>query len=249
MLKIDKINVSVGDKKIISDFSLEIGKGEIHAIMGPNGTGKSTLSKVIFGNKNYKLDSGKILFDNQDITKLTTDERARLGMFLSMQNPISIEGVQNSEFIKTAINSRKETPVGLYEFIKKMSEKSKELDISDEMIHRSLNVGASGGERKKNEVLQMCLLEPKLIILDELDSGLDIDSLKICTKAINKYLNEHKDASILIITHYPRILEYIRPNYVHMMVNGTIAKTGDYTLALDIEKNGYEKVLNENHNE
>ncbi len=249
MLKIDKINVSVGDKKIINDFSLDIGSGEIHAIMGPNGTGKSTLSKVLFGNKNYKLDSGTILFEDQDITMLKTDERARLGMFLSMQNPISIEGVQNSEFIKTAINARKDTPIGLYEFVKKMSEQSKELDISDEMVHRSLNVGASGGERKKNEVLQMCLLEPKLIILDELDSGLDIDSLKICTSAINKYLSEHKDASILIITHYPRILEYIKPKYVHMMVNGTIAKTGDYTLALDIEKNGYEKVLNENNNE
>ena len=249
MLSIDKINVSVGDKEIIKDFSIDIKPGEVHAIMGPNGTGKSTLSKVIFGNKNYKLDSGKIVFEGQDITNLTVDERARLGMFLSMQNPISIDGVQNSEFIKTAINSKKETPIGLYEFIKNMEEKTKELGISDEMIHRSLNVGASGGERKKNEVLQMCMLEPKFIILDELDSGLDIDSLKLCTKAINKYLKEHKEASVLMITHYPRILEYIHPDYVHMMVNGTIVKTGDYNLALEIEKNGYEKVLDENNNE
>jgi Fe-S cluster assembly ATP-binding protein len=249
MLSIDKINVSVGDKEIIKDFSLEIKKGEVHAIMGPNGTGKSTLSKVLFGNKNYKLDSGKILFEGQDITKLTVDERARLGMFLSMQNPISIDGVQNSEFIKTAVNSKRETPIGLYEFIKNMEDKTKELGITDEMIHRSLNVGASGGERKKNEVLQMCMLEPKFIILDELDSGLDIDSLKSCTKAINKYLEEHKDAAVLMITHYPRILEYIKPDYVHMMVNGTIVKTGDYNLALEIEKNGYEKVLDENNNE
>lgn len=249
MLTIDKINVSVGDKKIIKDFSIDIKPGEVHAIMGPNGTGKSTLSKIIFGNKNYKLDSGKILFEGKDITKLSVDERARLGMFLSMQNPISIDGVQNSEFIKTAINSKRETPIGLYEFIKNVEEKTKELGINDEMIHRSLNVGASGGERKKNEVLQMCMLEPKFIILDELDSGLDIDSLKLCTAAINKYLEEHKEASVLMITHYPRILEYIKPDYVHMMVNGTIVKTGDYNLALEIEKNGYEKVLDENNNE
>ena len=216
--------------------------------MGPNGTGKSTLSKVILGNKNYGLESGKIIFEDKDISNLSTDERARLGIFLSMQNPISIEGVHNSEFIKTAINSRRETPVGLYEFIKEINAKAKELNIDDEMIHRNVNVGASGGERKKNEVLQMTLLEPKFIILDELDSGLDIDSLKLCTSTINKYLKEHKDASVLIITHYPRILEFIKPDYVHMMVNGTIVKTGDYNLALEIEKNGYE-ILDENDNE
>ena len=249
MLKLDKINVSVGDKKIINNLSLDIKAGEIHAIMGPNGTGKSTLSKVILGNKNYGLDSGKILFEDKDISKLTTDERARLGIFLSMQNPISIEGVHNSEFIKTAINSNRENPIGLYEFIKDINAKAKELNINDEMIHRSVNVGASGGERKKNEVLQMTLLEPKFIILDELDSGLDIDSLKICTSTINKYLKEHKEASVLIITHYPRILEFIKPDYVHMMVGGSIVKTGDYNLALEIEKNGYEKVLDENDNE
>ena len=250
MLKINKLNVVVGDKKILNDFSLDIKPGEIHAIMGPNGTGKSTLSKVIMGSKNYTIDSGTIKFNNKDITKMTTDERAREGIFLSMQNPISIDGVQNSEFIKTALNSNRETPIGLYEFIKNVTEKTKELEIPDEMIHRSLNVGASGGERKKNEVLQMCMLEPKLVILDELDSGLDIDSLKICTKEINKYLEEHKDTGVLIITHYPRILEYIKPDYVHMMVNGTIVKTGDYNLAFEIEKNGYEKVVvDENNNE
>ena len=249
MLKIDKLNVVVEDKKILNDFSLDIKPGEIHAIMGPNGTGKSTLSKVIMGNKHYTVDSGSITFEGKDISGMTTDERARLGIFLSMQNPISIDGVQNTEFIKTAINARRENPVGLYEFIKGISSKAKELEISDEMLHRNLNVGASGGERKKNEILQMCMLEPKFIILDELDSGLDIDSLKICTKAINDYLNEHKDTSVLIITHYPRILEYIRPDYVHMMVNGTIVKTGDYNLAFEIEKSGYEKALNENNNE
>lgn len=249
MLKIDKLNVVVEDKKILNDFSLDIKPGEIHAIMGPNGTGKSTLSKVIMGNKHYTIDSGSIKFEGKDISTMTTDERARLGIFLSMQNPISIDGVQNTEFIKTAVNARRENPIGLYEFIKSITGKAKDLEISDEMLHRNLNVGASGGERKKNEILQMCMLEPKLIILDELDSGLDIDSLKICTKAINDYLAEHKDTGVLIITHYPRILEYIKPDYVHMMVNGTIIKTGDYNLAFEIEKNGYEKALNENNNE
>ena len=249
MLTIDKLNVVVNDKQILKDFSIDIKPGEIHAIMGPNGTGKSTLSKVIMGNKNYSIESGSITFDGKDISKLTTDERARLGIFLSIQNPISIDGVQNSEFIKTALNSNRENPIGLYDFIKVITNKAKELEIKDEMIHRSLNVGASGGERKKNEVLQMCILEPKFIILDELDSGLDIDSLKICTENINKYLEEHKDTGVLIITHYPRILEYIKPDYVHMMVGGTIVKTGDYNLAFEIEKTGYEKVIDENDNE
>ena len=148
MLKLDNINVSVGDKKIINDLSLDINSGEIHAIMGPNGTGKSTLSKVIMGNKHYTVDSGSITFEGKDISGMTTDERARLGIFLSMQNPISIDGVQNTEFIKTAINARRENPVGLYEFIKSITGKAKELEISDEMLHRNLNVGASGGERK-----------------------------------------------------------------------------------------------------
>ena len=249
MLEIKKLNAVVGEKKIIEDFDLTIKDGEIHAIMGPNGTGKSTLSRVIMGNKNYEIESGKIVFDGKTINDLPVDERARMGIFLSMQNPISIEGVQDSEFIKTAMNANRETPISLYEFIKKITTEAKNLDIKDEMIHRSLNVGASGGERKKNEVLQMKMLEPKFIILDELDSGLDVDSLKICCKNINEYLESHKDTSVLIITHYPRILEYLKPKYVHMMVDGKIVKTGDMSLALDIERNGYDKELNENSNE
>lgn len=239
MLKINKLYVEVDDKKILNDFSLNIKDGEIHAIMGPNGTGKSTLSKVILGNKNYSIKSGDILFDGKSIVGLTTDEIARLGIFVSFQSPISIEGVQNSEFIKTAINARRENAIGLFEFIKDIREKANELDYPEEMIHRSVNVGASGGERKKNEVLQMELLEPKLIILDELDSGLDVDSLRKVCDAINKYIKEHPKTSVLIITHYPRILEYIKPEFVHMMVCGKIVKTGSYDLAFDIEKKGY----------
>lgn len=239
MLEIKDLTVSVEDKKILDNFSINIGKGEVHAIMGPNGTGKSTLSKVILGSDEYKVLYGDILFEGKSIKSLETDERAKLGIFLSMQNPISIDGISNSEFIKTALNERRDTPIGLYEFIKKVEDISSSLSISKENIHRNVNVGASGGERKKNEIFQMRMLEPKFIILDELDSGLDIDSLKIVCKNINKYLNDFPDTSILIITHYPRILEYIKPEYVHIMMNGRIVKTGDYNLALDIEKNGY----------
>ncbi len=239
MLNIKKLNVVVGDKKILNDFNLEINDGEIHAIMGPNGTGKSTLSKVILGNKDYEVKSGTIKLNGKSLIGLTTDEIARLGVFVSFQNPVSIEGVQNSEFLKTAINARRENAIGLFEFVKIIKEKAKKLDIPEELIHRSINVGASGGERKKNEVLQLELLEPSFIILDELDSGLDIDSLRKVCEGINNYLKEHPKTSVLIITHYPRILEYIKPQFVHMMVCGKIVKTGNYDLAFEIEKNGY----------
>ena len=239
MLKINKLNVEVGEKKILNDFSIDIKDGEIHAIMGPNGTGKSTLSKVILGNKNYVVKSGDIKLDGESIIGLPTDEIARRGVFVSFQSPISIEGVQNSEFIKTAINARRENAIGLFEFIKNIKAKASELDFPEEMIHRSINVGASGGERKKNEVLQLEMLEPKFIILDELDSGLDVDSLRKVSDGINKYLKEHPKTSVLIITHYPRMLEYIKPQFVHMMVCGKIVKTGGYDLAFEIEKKGY----------
>lgn len=239
MLKINKLNVEVGEKKILNDFSIDIKDGEIHAIMGPNGTGKSTLSKVILGNKNYTVKSGDIKLDGESILGLPTDEIARRGIFVSFQSPISIEGVQNSEFIKTAINARRENAIGLFEFIKDIKAKASELDFPEEMIHRSINVGASGGERKKNEVLQLEMLEPKFIILDELDSGLDVDSLRKVSDGINKYLKEHPKTSVLIITHYPRMLEYIKPQFVHMMVCGKIVKTGGYDLAFEIEKKGY----------
>ena len=239
MLSIKKLNVVIGDRKILNDFNIDIKEGEIHAIMGPNGTGKSTLSKVILGNKNYEVVSGDIKFGNKSLLGLTTDEIARLGIFVSFQNPISIEGVVNSEFLKTAINTRRENAIGLFEFVKDIQAKAKELDYPEELIHRGVNVGASGGERKKNEVLQMELLEPKFIILDELDSGLDIDSLKKVCEGINNYISKHPKTSVLIITHYPRILEYIKPQFVHMMVCGKIVKTGGYDLAFEIEKKGY----------
>lgn len=239
LLKINDLTVKVGNKTILKDFNLEIESGKVHAIMGPNGTGKSTLSKVILGHPDYMVTKGDILFNDESILNLSTDKRASLGIFLCMQSPISIEGVKNSEFLKTALSSKTKENIRIYDFIKKLDKNREELDMPEEMIHRSLNKGASGGERKKNEILQMKLLEPKLIILDELDSGLDIDSLKIVSKNINNYLKEHEDTSVILITHYPRILEYIHPDYVHVMKDGKIQVTRDLDFAFEIEKNGY----------
>ena len=249
-IEIKNLNVSVNDKNIIDDYNLLINEGEIHAIMGPNGTGKSTLSKVILGDSNYTINSGDILVDGKSILNLETYERARLGIFLCYQNPISIDGITNSEFIRTAINERRDKPIGLYEFIKEMEKNIDSLSMKKDMMHRSINQGFSGGERKKNEVLQIKMLKPKFIIFDELDSGLDVDSLKIVCDNINDYLRENPTTSVLLITHYTRILNYIKPQFVHMMKNGKITLSGDYKLAEKIEKYGYDKtyLLGENEN-
>lgn len=238
-LEIKNLNVKANDKKILNDFNLMINTGEIHAIMGPNGTGKSTLSNVIMGDERYIVSTGDILVDDKSILSLATDERAKLGIFLCFQHPIGIEGVSNSEFIRTAINSRNEKPVGLYEFIKSIEKNMDDLKMDKAMMHRSLNYSFSGGESKKNEILQMKMLKPKFIIFDELDSGLDVDSLKIVCDNINEYLKENPETSVLLITHYTRILDYIKPGFVHMMKDGTITISGDYNLAKKIEKNGY----------
>ncbi|MBQ6539171.1 MAG: Fe-S cluster assembly ATPase SufC [Bacilli bacterium] len=244
MLKITNLSTRVVDSdiNILDKFNLEIGDGEIHAIMGPNGTGKSTLAKTIMGNYQYEVVKGKINFDNNDLLKLSVDERAKLGIFLSMQDPTVIDGVSNSEFIRTAINSINGEKTNLYQFIKDMESNMKDLKLDSKMTHRSLNKDFSGGEKKKNEILQLKMIKPKFIILDELDSGLDVDSLKIVSKNINNYLKDNPKTSVLIITHYPRILEYIKPDFVHVLVDGNIKKTGDIKLAHDIEKNGYEIV-------
>ncbi|MBQ1551849.1 MAG: Fe-S cluster assembly ATPase SufC [Bacilli bacterium] len=248
MLNIKNLSVKVidSDINILNKLNLEIGNGEVHAIMGPNGTGKSTLAKIIMGHYQYEVTNGSIKFNNKDITKLSVDERAKLGIFLSMQDPTVIDGVSNSEFIRTAQNEINGSKTNLYEFIKSMESSLDDLKLDSNMIHRSINKDFSGGEKKKNEILQLKLLKPKFIILDELDSGLDVDSLKIVSKNINNYLKENKDCSILIITHYPRILEYIKPDYVHILKDGNIKKTGDMKLALEIEKNGYQIIGEEN---
>jgi len=242
-LEIKDLNVKVAEKEILNKFSLTINPSEIHAIMGPNGTGKSTLSRVIMGDENYTVTSGDILVDGKSILSLATDERAKLGIFLCYQSPVSIEGISNSEFIRTAINSNNDKPVGLYEFIKNIEANINDLHMDQSMIHRSLNSGFSGGERKKNEILQMKMLKPKFIIFDELDSGLDVDSLKIVCENINDYLKEYPDTSVLLITHYTRILEFIKPGFVHMMKDGMIIQSGDYSLAKKIEKYGYNETF------
>lgn len=227
------------DKEILKGVSLNIKPGEVHAIMGPNGTGKSTLSKVILGNYMYEVTDGDILFSGESIIKLPVYERARKGIFLCMQDPTVIDGVSNSEFLRTALGEVNGEKVNLYTFIKSMEDTMKKVELDSSMLHRSLNKGFSGGEKKKNEILQMILLKPKFIILDELDSGLDVDSLRIVCENINNYLKENPDVSVLIITHYTRVLKYIKPSYVHVMRDGKIVKTGTMDLAYDIEKNGY----------
>lgn len=242
MLKIENLSTSIDGKDILKNFYLNINDGEVHALMGPNGTGKSTLSKVILNNKKYQKLSGKIIFDDVDITNMSTDEIARKGIFLCNQLPCEIDGVTTADFLRTALNEKEE--VSLYQYIKKIDSAVKDLKMDENMIHRSMNKGFSGGEKKKNEILQLKVLEPKFIILDELDSGLDVDSLKIVCENINSYLKEHENTSVLIITHYPKILQYIKPDYVHVMVNGNIKKTGDASLALEIEEKGYDAYKN-----
>ena len=243
MLLIKNLNVSIGDKKVLKKFNLEIADGSIHVIMGPNGVGKSTLSRVIMGDNNYQVTHGNILFDGEDVTKMTVDARSRLGIFLAMQSPLEIDGVSNQDFLRTAISSHEGKKVGLYDFIKRCEIAVDDLKMDKNLIHRSLNVGFSGGEKKKNEVLQIKLLKPKFIILDELDSGLDVDSLKIVSSNIMKYKKENPNVSILIITHMTKILDYIKPDYVHVLANGAIVDTGDYSLATEIEESGYNKYI------
>ena len=239
MLKLENLNFSIANKKILDNFNLEIKDGEIHAIMGPNGIGKSTLTKIIMSHPDYKLKDGKIYFNKEIINNKEVDEISKMGIFVSFQDPIEIDGVTNNDFLKMALENKINKKVNLYEFISIMEKNRKELDIPKEFINRYVNEKASGGEKKKSEILQMKILEPKLIILDEIDSGLDIDSLKLVTENINEYLKNHKVTSVLIITHYPRILEYIKPDYVHIFNNGKIVKSSDYSLAWEIEKKGY----------
>ena len=243
-LKIKNICVEIDNKEILKDFSLEIKSGEIHAIMGPNGTGKSTLSRVIMGDSRYTLTKGEILFDDKNINNLTTDERARLGLFLGLQMPTSIEGVTNADFLRTALHIKEGEKFNLMHLIKDINKSCEELKMNKDMIHRAVNSGFSGGERKKNEILQMKLLKPSIIMLDEIDSGIDVDSLKIVGENVMDYY-KNSDSAILLITHYQRLLDYIKPDFVHIMINGNIKVSGDASLVDEIESKGYEKILSE----
>ena len=247
MLSIKNINVSVENKKVLKNFSLDITDGSVHVIMGPNGVGKSTLSRVIMGDNNYKLTSGEITFNGEVINNMPTDVRSRKGIFMIMQYPMEIDGVSNQDFLRTAMSNHQGKKVGLYDFILQCEKSIDELKMDKSLIHRSLNVGFSGGEKKKNEVLQMKLLKPSFVILDELDSGLDVDSVKIVAKNVLEYKKENPNTSILIITHLPKLLEYLKPDYVHVLVNGNIYETGGYELAKKIEEFGYNDYLNKSN--
>lgn len=248
MIKINNLQARVEDKEILKGINLEINPGEIHAIMGPNGSGKSTLASVIAGREDYEVTTGSIDFEGEDLLDLDPEERAHKGIFLSFQYPIEIPGVSVSNFIKTAINeSRKgrgEEPMEAREMLAKMREKTALLDMDKSYLSRSLNEGFSGGEKKRNEIFQMAMLEPKLAILDETDSGLDIDALRIVAGGVNKLRTA--DNAVVVITHYQRLLDYIKPDFVHVLYNGRIVKSGGPELAHELEEKGYDWIKAEN---
>ena len=243
MLKINNLKAKVDNKLILDGLNLNIKSGEIHAIMGPNGSGKSTLANVLSGKKGYKI-SGSVLYENKDLFKLDIEERAQKGLFLAFQYPLEIPGVNTSNFLKTSLNAIRKSngkkQLDALEFLKVVKTKAAALKIDEKILNRQLNVGFSGGEKKKNEILQMSLHEPKMAILDETDSGLDIDALKIVADGVNTLRD--KKRSFLIITHYQRLLDYIKPDFVHVLMKGKIAKTGCSELANELEKVGYENI-------
>ena len=247
MLQIKNLHATVGDKEILKGLNLTVNAGEVHAIMGPNGAGKSTLASIIAGNENYEMTSGEILLDNEDITEMSPEERAHKGVFLSFQYPVEIPGVSVTNFMRTAINETRkaqgkdEMPAS--EMLKFIREKSELLEIDRKFLSRSLNEGFSGGEKKRNEIFQMAMLEPKLAILDETDSGLDIDALRIVANGVNKL--KSSDNAVIVITHYQRLLDYIIPDYVHVLMDGQIVKSGGKELAYELEEKGYDWIKTE----
>jgi len=244
-LKIENLHVAIEDKEIVKGFNLEINGGEIHAVMGPNGTGKSTLASALMGHPKYEITEGTVTFEGQNLLEMEVDERARAGLFLAMQYPSEISGVTNADFLRTAINARRNEgdEISLMKFIKDLDKKMDTLDMGEEFAQRYLNEGFSGGEKKRNEILQLMMLDPKLAILDEIDSGLDIDALKVVAKGVNEMRSP--DFGCLIITHYQRMLNYITPDKVHVMMQGRIVKSGGPELAERLEAEGYDGLKKE----
>jgi Fe-S cluster assembly ATP-binding protein len=247
MLSIKNIHANIEGKEILKGINLEIKAGEVHAIMGPNGSGKSTLASVLAGREEYEVTEGEVTFLEKDLLELSTEDRAREGLFLAFQYPVEIPGVSTTNFIKAAVNEKRkyqgEEPLDAVAFLKMMKQKMDLVELEQSLLSRSINEGFSGGEKKRNEVFQMAMLEPKLAILDETDSGLDIDALRIVANGINKLRNENR--AILLITHYQRLLDYIQPDYVHVLYNGKIVKSGTKELALELEDKGYDFITDE----
>jgi len=241
MLKITNLHASVEQKEILKGLNLDIKPGEVHAIMGPNGAGKSTLGFILSGREGYEVSEGQVEFNGEDLLDMAIEERARKGLFLAFQYPVEIPGVSNMAFMKESVNAireqRGETPLTATEFLKKAKEACKQVQLSLDFLKRGVNEGFSGGEKKRNEIMQMILLEPSLCILDESDSGLDIDALQVVAEGVNSQRDGKR--SFIIITHYQRLLDYIKPDYVHILANGKVVKSGDATLATDVEKEGY----------
>ena len=250
MLRIKNLHAAIEDQQILKGINLEVKAGEVHAIMGPNGSGKSTLASVLAGREDYEVTKGSVEFLGKDLLELSPEDRAREGLFLAFQYPVEIPGVSSNNFLKTAINQKREY-LGLERldavyFLKLMKEKMALVEIEQKLINRSLNEGFSGGEKKKNEIFQMAVLEPKLSILDETDSGLDIDALRIVANGVNKL--KSKDNATIVVTHYQRLLDYIIPDFVHVLYNGQIVKSGDKSLALELEEKGYDWIKEEINN-
>ncbi len=242
MIKIDNLHASINGKEILKGLNLEVKAGEVHAIMGPNGAGKSTLASVLAGREEYEITDGEVTFDGKDLLELSTEDRAREGLFLAFQYPVEIPGVSNVNFLRTALNEKREylgqDPISAKDFMQMVRDKSKIVELDSKLANRSVNEGFSGGEKKRNEIFQMAMLEPKLAILDETDSGLDIDALRIVATGVTKLKSEEN--ATIVITHYQRLLDYIVPDYVHVLYNGKIVKTGPKELALELEEKGYD---------
>lgn len=245
-LIIKDLHVNVGEKQILKGINLSVNENEIHALMGPNGNGKSTLLAAIMGNPKYTVTKGSILFDGEDVLAMSVDERSKAGLFLGMQYPQEISGVNNSDFLRAAINARRETPMPLFKFIKEMEGAIKELEMKPDLAHRYLNEGFSGGEKKRNEIVQMKLLKPSLSMLDEIDSGLDVDALKIVANAVLK-LQEETKMSLLVVSHYERFYDLLKPTHAHILVDGKIVEEGGYELVNKVDNEGYEWVFEKHH--